>query len=121
MRRRVTGESRLAEVWVARNEVVGSGVEVGEVAAAAAGDSDLFSDAFSVFQYDDTATAFAGFNSTEEAGGTAANYYDVFLDHAQSVALNSRQKAENRKQKTEDRKQQAESSRQKAEAEAESR
>jgi hypothetical protein len=67
-------------VWIGGNEVVGAGVKVGEVATAATGDRDLFADSISMLKDDYFASAFAGFNSTEETRRSSADYYDVFLD-----------------------------------------
>jgi hypothetical protein len=68
----VACERGFGEVGVGGEEVVGVGVEVGEIAAASAGDEDFFADAAGVFEEGDAASAFAGFDGAEEAGGTCS-------------------------------------------------
>jgi hypothetical protein len=63
----VAGQSRLGEVGIGGEEVFGLGVEVGEIAASAAGDKDFFAKAVGVVEEDDTAVAASGFDSTHEA------------------------------------------------------
>ena len=53
-------------------EVIRGGVNVGEIAAATAGDEDFFADAVGVFKDGDAAAAVAGFDGTKEAGGASA-------------------------------------------------
>jgi hypothetical protein len=47
-------------------------VEVGEVAAASAGDEDFFADAIGAFDERDAAGALGRFGGAEEAGGAGA-------------------------------------------------
>src|SRR5258706_7930811 len=70
----VTREGLLEEVWVSGDEIVGAGMEVGEIAPAAPGYSNLLADAVRKLEDDNFATAFAGFNSTEKTGRSASNY-----------------------------------------------
>src|SRR6185312_6192064 len=70
---RVTREGRLTEVWVGGDEVVGGGVEISEVAAAAPGVSDLLSDAICMLEHDHSAATLAGFDGAEETGRSAAD------------------------------------------------
>jgi hypothetical protein len=55
------------------------GVEIREVAAAAAGDQDFFADFFGAFEEHDAATAFARFDGTHQTGCAAAedDYVEV--------------------------------------------
>ena len=69
-------------MWVAGNEVVGGRVEVGEVAAAAAGDGDFFPDPFRVLEHNYFTSAFPSFYSAEEARCSSPDYNDIFLAHA---------------------------------------
>ena len=59
---RVSGQRRFCEVWICGNEIFGRAINVGEVAASAAGDEDFFADALGVFQNGDAASALAGFD-----------------------------------------------------------
>ena len=93
-------------MWIRGNEVVGARVQVGEVAPAAAGDSDLFANPVGVLKHNYFAPALGGFNSAEQTSSACADYDDIFLLHVQSVsrkqwAVGSEQKAEGRKQKAE--------------------
>jgi hypothetical protein len=55
-------------------------MEVGEVAAASAGDEDLFAGAIRVVEQGDAAAAFGGFDGAEEAG-CAGSEDDGVVDH----------------------------------------
>ena len=78
---RVTGQRRFAKVGIGGNEVVGTGVEIGEVAAAAAGNGNLLSDAIRMLKHDDLAASFSRFDGAEKTGCPAANHNDVCLSH----------------------------------------
>ena len=69
---RVAGERGFGEVGIDGEEVVGPGVQVGEVAAASAGDEDFFAGAVGALEDRDTAAAAAGFNGGHEACGAGA-------------------------------------------------
>jgi hypothetical protein len=59
-------------------------MQVGEIATAATGDQDLFADAIGAFEQQDTASAFAGFDGTHQAGGPGSENDDVTgLVHAE--------------------------------------
>jgi hypothetical protein len=77
--RGVTGERGAGEVGVLREEVFGGGVEVGEVAAASAGDEDLFAESVGVVEEEGAAAALAGCDGGHEAGGSRAedDYVEV--------------------------------------------
>jgi len=59
-------------VRIGAEEVFGLGAEVGEVAAAAAGDEDLFAGAVGVVEEEDAASSFAGLDGGHEACGACA-------------------------------------------------
>ena len=62
-------------------------MQVGEVAASAAGDQDLFADALSALQHGHAASALAGFNGTHQPGGAGAeNDYIELKLHGRLVA-----------------------------------
>jgi hypothetical protein len=77
VRRGEGGEGGLGEVGVFGEEVLGAGVEVGEVGAAAAGDEDLLADAVGVVEEEDAFAAASGFCGAEEACGSGAEDDDV--------------------------------------------
>ncbi len=58
------------EVRIGGKKIFGCGVNVSEIAAAAAGDEDFFADAVGMFDHSDAAAAFAGFDGTEKTCGT---------------------------------------------------
>ena len=62
---------------VVRQVTVGSGVHIGEVAAAAAGDADLFADAVIAFQDSHRAAALSRRKRAHQAGRAAAEHYDI--------------------------------------------
>ncbi len=80
--RRVARQRRLAEMRVRRKEIFRPAMQVGEVAAAAAGDQDFLADAIGVFEHGDAASAFAGGNGAHQAGRASAQHYRVIgMDH----------------------------------------
>jgi hypothetical protein len=68
----VAGEGGLGEVRVVAEEVFGAGAEVGEVAAAAAGDEDLAAGLFAVVEQEDAPVVAAGLGGGEEASSAGA-------------------------------------------------
>ena len=68
----VSGRGRIGEVRVGGEEVFGARVEVGEVAAAAAGDEDLFADAIGMIENEDAAAALAGHDGSHQSGCACA-------------------------------------------------
>jgi len=72
-----TGEGGFCEMRIGGDEIFGSGVKVGEVAAASAGNEDFFADAVGVFEERDATAASAGLEGAEETGGTSAEDQDV--------------------------------------------
>ena len=83
--RGVAGEGGLGEVGVGGEEVFRRGMEVGEVAAAAAGDEDLLAGAVGVFEDEGAAAAAAGLDGAHEAGGAGAEDEDVDFGHGSIV------------------------------------
>jgi hypothetical protein len=75
--RRIAGEGGAGEVRVLGEVVFGSGVEVGEVGAAAAGDKDLGARFVGVVQDEGATAAFAGCDGSHEARGPCAEDEDV--------------------------------------------
>ena len=72
IRGRVAGQRRLGEMRIGREEILGLAVEVGEVAAAAAGDENLLAQAVGVFEHGDAASALAGLDGAHQARCAAA-------------------------------------------------
>ena len=74
------GEGGLGEVRILGEEVFGAGVEVGEVAAASAGDENFFAGFFGVVDEEGAAATAAGFDGAHKAcgSGTEDGYVDVF-------------------------------------------
>jgi len=81
--RSVTGKRRLGKMSIGREKIFWPGVEVGEIAAAAAGDQDFLADSIRAFQYQDAPAPLAGFDSTHQAGSASPENNDVvFPIHA---------------------------------------
>jgi hypothetical protein len=84
---RVTGERRFHEMRVGRQKIVSARMQVGEIAAASAGDQDLFANAVGMFQHPDPAATLAGLDGAYEAGGSRSeNNCVVILIHPGSPA-----------------------------------
>ena len=64
-------------MWVAGDEVFRCAMNIGEVAASAAGDEDFLSWLFRALEYSDTASALAGFDSTHQSGSSCSQDQDV--------------------------------------------
>ena len=73
----VASERRLGEVGIRGEEVVGAGVEVGEVTAASAGDENLLADSVGVLEKDDAAATLGGFDGEHETGCACSYDEDV--------------------------------------------
>ena len=81
--RRIAGERRLGEVWIGRKKILRAGVQVGEIAAAAAGDQDFLADAVRAFEHQNAPPALARFHGTHQPGGAGSENDDVvFPIHA---------------------------------------
>ena len=75
--RGVARQGRLAKVRIAGEEVLRPSVQVGEIAAASAGDEDLLADAFGMLEYGNTPVTLAGFNGAHQPGGAGAQHDQV--------------------------------------------
>ena len=62
----------LCEVRIGREKILGPAVEVGEVAATAAGDENFFAEPVGVVEDGDAASALAGFDGAHQARCAAA-------------------------------------------------
>jgi len=74
---RVTREGGFCEVGIGGQEIFRGGMEIGEVAAASAGDEDFFADTIGEFDDGDAAAAFASFRGAEKTGSAGAKDEDV--------------------------------------------
>jgi hypothetical protein len=73
----VTGERGAGEVRIGGEELFGGAAEVGEIAAAAAGDQDLFADAIGVIEDKDAAATLACGDGGHETRCASAEDEDV--------------------------------------------
>ena len=73
----IPGECRLGEMWIGRKKVFRAGVEVGEIAAATAGDQDLLADSIRAFKQQDPPAPLARFHGTHQAGSARSENDDV--------------------------------------------
>ncbi len=79
----VAGERRFGEMRIGGKEILRAAVQVGEIAAAAAGDQDFLADSIGAFEHQNTPAALAGFNGTHQAGRAGSENDDVvFPIHA---------------------------------------
>jgi hypothetical protein len=74
---RVARERGFCEMGIGGEEIFGSGVEVGEVAAASAGDEDFFAGAIGEFDNGDAAATLSSLEGAEKSGGASAEDEDV--------------------------------------------
>ena len=80
--RRITGERGFGEMRIGGEIILWPGVDIGEVAAAAAGDADLFARRFRMVENDDGAAALAGADGAHHASGARPqNQHVTFLCH----------------------------------------
>ena len=79
----IAGQGGFGEVGILRKEIIRLAMEIGEIAAAAAGDEDFFADFFGVFQEENAAVTIAGFDGAEEAGGAGTE--DDYVEVGQEV------------------------------------
>jgi hypothetical protein len=70
--RREAGESGFCEMGIGGEEILRSGVNIGEIAATAAGNKDFFADAIRKFNYGNMTATIASFERSKEASGTSA-------------------------------------------------
>ncbi len=72
IRGRVAGQRRLGKMRIRGKEILGLAVEVGEIAAAAAGDENLLAQTVGVFEQGDAPAALAGLDGAHQACRAAA-------------------------------------------------
>ena len=88
VRRFVPGQGGFREVGIRGIEVFRPAMEVGEIAAASAGDEDLFTRAIGPFQDGDAAAAFARLDRAHQPGGSGAQNYRIkFVDHDREASI----------------------------------
>src|SRR5690606_11776002 len=75
--RGVAAQRRPGKVRVGREEPLGGGVQIGEVAAAAARDEDLAAGRLGTLDDEDPASALAGLRGAHQPGGAGAENDDV--------------------------------------------
>ncbi len=75
--RREPRQGRLAEVRVSRYKVLRPAMQVGEIAAAAAGDEDLLANAIGMFEHRHAPSALAGFDGAHQPRGSGAEHDDI--------------------------------------------
>jgi hypothetical protein len=73
----VAGQGGFREVFVRGEEVLGSAMDVGEIAAASTGDENFLADAIGTLQNGDTPPAFPGFNGAKQASRPGAKNQSV--------------------------------------------
>jgi len=83
---RVSRKRGLVKVCVGRDEVVGSGVEIREIAPASAGYSDFPADGFVAFEDQNRATTLAGFDRAHQPGRTRPDNNNV-VAHVRIIYL----------------------------------
>src|SRR5580700_6730611 len=76
-------------MWIRRNEVFRTAVQVGEVAAPSAGDENLLAAAVGVFENSNAAAALAGFNRTHEASSAPSedDYVELLIHRGRHKKL----------------------------------
>ena len=76
---RIATQGRFTKVWVGRDKVVSTDVQVGEVAATTAGHENLLAHLVGFFQNQYTTTTLSGGECAEQACGTATQHDDVIV------------------------------------------
>jgi hypothetical protein len=74
---RVARERGFCEMGIGGEEIFGSGVEIGKVAATSTGDEDFFADAIGEFNDGDAAATLSSLEGAEKSGGTGTEDEDV--------------------------------------------
>jgi hypothetical protein len=73
-------------------------MNIGEVAAAAAGDENLFAQAVGMLEDADAPSSLARFNGAHQAGGTSAKDQSIeTIDHFKTIISNKRTRITNRR------------------------
>ena len=81
----VARQRRLAEVRIGREKIFRRDVEVGEVAAPAAGDENFFADAIAMFDDQHAPAALARLDGAHQARGACADHNHVELNHLKKL------------------------------------
>ncbi len=85
VRRGVACQSRLGEVGIGGEKILGPAMDIREIAAAPAGYQYLLAQLGCALDDSDPTSAFAGFDSAHESGGAGSENQNVkFLDHDRS-------------------------------------
>ena len=84
---RITRQRGLSEVRIAREEVLRTAMNVGEIASSAAGDKDLFSDALCMVEDDYTPSPFTCLDGAHQASCPSANDDDVEPVHSNLASV----------------------------------
>jgi hypothetical protein len=87
VRGRVPGQRGFREVFVRGNEIFWRAMNIGEIAAAAAGDENFLPDAIGMFKHRDAPPAFAGLNRAEESLCTPAKNQSVKVMNQECISL----------------------------------
>src|SRR5437870_892239 len=78
--RGVARQGRFREMRIVRKKIFRGGAEVGEIAAAAAGDADLFTDGFIVLEDNDRTSALTSLDRAHQTRGAGADHDDIFIN-----------------------------------------
>jgi hypothetical protein len=76
---RISGEGRFMEVRITRNELLGRGVDIREVAPSAAGYPDLLARGFVALDNQNRAPSFSRLDSAHQTGRPGPDHDDVDL------------------------------------------
>ncbi len=89
IRRRVACQRRLAEVRIGGKKILRAAMQIGEVAAPAAGDQDLLADAIGVLEHGNSAAALARLDGAHQAGSAAAqdDYIEAVFEQVTSFRV----------------------------------
>jgi hypothetical protein len=71
VRRRIAGQGGLGKVWIRTKKSFWTAMDVGEVAAAAAGDENFLAQAIGAFEYRDATSASTSLDGAHQAGGAS--------------------------------------------------
>ena len=77
--RRVAGQRRFHEVRIRGEEILGTAIKIGKIAAAAAGNQNLFADARGALQNGYAPSPLTGFNGAHQPRGAAAENHGIVV------------------------------------------
>src|ERR1700745_1506221 len=83
--RSVSGERGLAEMRVRRQKVLRLAMQIGEIAAATAGDEDLFPEAIGALHHRNAAASLPCLDSAHQAGSAATQYNRIEASSAHGI------------------------------------